>query len=106
VWETKMQCPIPLGAIAIRRDLGPEVARRVDAEIRASLRSAWERPEACADFVRRNAQEMSPAVVQSHIDLYVNDYSLEADTTAVERLVTLGEERGLYPPSTKPIFAV
>jgi 1,4-dihydroxy-6-naphthoate synthase len=106
VWERRMHAPIPLGAIAIRRDLGVEAAQRVDAEIRASLQSAWANPSACEDFVRRNAQEMSPAVVQSHIDLYVNAYSLEADKPAVERLVTLGEQRGLYAPSSLPIFAV
>ncbi|MDB4876545.1 MAG: 1,4-dihydroxy-6-naphtoate synthase [Gemmatimonadetes bacterium] len=106
VWETRMQCPIPLGAIAIRRELGPDVARRVNAEIRESLLRSRARPEECADFVRRHAQEMAPDVIQSHIDLYVNDYSLDADVSAVERLVALGEQRGLYPSSTQPIFAV
>jgi 1,4-dihydroxy-6-naphthoate synthase len=101
-----MQCPIPLGAIAIKRELGPDVARRVDAEIRDSLRRSWAHPSECADFVRQNAQEMAPDVIQSHIDLYVNDYSLDADVNAVERLVELGERRGLYPASDLPIFAV
>ncbi len=49
---------------------------------------------------------MSPDVTQSHIDLYVNEYSIEADVTAVERLVALGEQRGLYPASERPIFAL
>jgi 1,4-dihydroxy-6-naphthoate synthase len=105
VWEERMRCPLPLGAIAIRRELGPEVAKRVDAEIRDSLRAAWVRPDQCADFVRQHAQEMSPAIIQQHIDLYVNDYSLDVDESAVERLVTLGEEYGLYPRSALPIFA-
>jgi len=48
---------------------------------------------------------MSPAVQQSHIDLYVNDYSMDADRRSIERLVELGEQRGLYPKSDKPIFA-
>ena len=106
VWEARMQCPIPLGAIAIKRELGLDVARRVDAEIRDSLRRSWAHPNECADFVRENAQEMAPDVIQSHIDLYVNDYSLDADVNAVERLVELGERRGLYPASDLPIFAV
>ena len=106
VWERHMHCPIPLGAIAIRRDLGPDVARDVNAAIRRSLEAAWADPSSCAEFVQANAQEMSPAVMQSHIDLYVNDYSLEADRGAIERLVTLGELRGLYPASSLPIFAL
>jgi 1,4-dihydroxy-6-naphthoate synthase len=101
-----MHCPIPLGAIAVRRDLGAEVARAIDEQIRASLRAAWANPSSCEDFVRRNAHEMSPEVVQRHIDLYVNDYSIEADRKSVETLVALGETRGLYPKSRLPIFAV
>jgi 1,4-dihydroxy-6-naphthoate synthase len=105
VWEQKIRGPLPLGAIAIRRDLGEETARRVDAEIYASLQAAWDDPGSCADFVRAHAQEMSLDVQQKHIDLYVNAYSLAADVNAVERLVSLGEQRGLYPVSSKPIFA-
>jgi 1,4-dihydroxy-6-naphthoate synthase len=105
VWEERMQSALPLGAIAIRRDLGADVAKAIDEEIRASLKRAWAHPDECADFVRRNAQEMAPQVVQSHIDLYVNDYSLNADVAAVERLVALGEKRGLYTGSAKGIFA-
>jgi 1,4-dihydroxy-6-naphthoate synthase len=105
VWEAQVRGPLPLGAIAIRRNLGPDVARRVDDEIRASLRQAWARPQDCAAFVRRHAQEMSPEVTQKHIDLYVNDYTLDLDPAAVERLVALGEKGGLYPPSTQPLFA-
>ena len=105
VWEERMRGPLPLGAIAIRRELGPEVARRLDGEIRDSLRRARARPEECADFVRRHAQEMSPEVTRRHIDLYVNDYTLDLDQPAVERLVALGEKAGLHPPSERPIFA-
>lgn len=105
VWEREMHCPIPLGAIAVKRSLGPDVARTIDDEIRASLRSAWADPTSCAEFVRVNAQEMSPAVMQSHIDLYVNDYSITADRHSIERLVSLGEARGLFPPSALPMFA-
>jgi 1,4-dihydroxy-6-naphthoate synthase len=105
VWERKMQCPLPLGALAIRRALGPEVARRVDDEIRDSLRKAWANPVECAEFVRRHAQEMSPPVVQQHIDLYVNHYTLDLDTVAVERLLDLGQRSGMYGELNKAIFA-
>lgn len=105
VWEQRMQGPLPLGAIAIRRTLGADTARAIDEEIRASLRQAWANPDGCAAFVRAHAQEMAPPVIQQHIDLYVNDYSLNLDDTAVERLVALGEKAGGYTASTAPIFA-
>jgi len=105
VWEERIRGPLPLGALAIRRELGPDIARRIDTEIRESLRRAWAQPEECADFVQRHAQEMSPDVTQRHIDLYVNDYTLDLDEAAVERLVEMGEKAGLYPSSGQPLFA-
>lgn len=105
VWEERMHCPLPLGALAIRRELGSDSAQRIDSEIRDSLCRARARPDECADFVQRHAQEMSPDVIRRHIDLYVNDYTLDLDEAAVERLVALGETCGLYPPSVRPLFA-
>lgn len=105
VWDERMRCPLPLGAVAIRRDLGPDEARRIDEEIRLSVRDAWARPGECAEFVQRHAQDMSPDVVRRHIDLYVNGYTLDLDEGAVERLVALGESCGLYQSSAEPIFA-
>jgi 1,4-dihydroxy-6-naphthoate synthase len=105
VWASHMQGPLPLGAIAIRRDVGPDTARRIDEEIRGSLRHAWTNPDSCSDFVRRHAQELAPDVIAQHIELYVNDYTMGLDVRAVERLVTLGEANGLYPSSDKPLFA-
>jgi len=101
VWEDRMQCPLPLGAIAIRRQLGPDTARRVDEEIRASLRAAWDAPAAVAGFVRAHAQEMAPGVIDRHIALYVNDYTLDLDVAAVERLLALTDADG----SDAPLFA-
>jgi 1,4-dihydroxy-6-naphthoate synthase len=105
IWEERMHVPIPLGAIAMRRDLGEETARRVDAEIRASVAHALAHPEDSADFVRRHAQEMEPQVMRSHIDLYVNDYTLDLDEEAVRALLEFGEQRGFFPHSERPIFA-
>jgi len=105
LWEQHMGCPVPLGAIAIRRELGPEVARRVDEAIRASVSHALAYPSHSAAFVREHAQEMATDVQRRHIALYVNEYTLDLDEVAVTRLLAFGQEQGLYPPSSKNIFA-
>ena len=38
---------------------------------------AWANPDASRDFVLANAQEMEPDVVQQHIGLYVNEFTLD-----------------------------
>ena len=83
VWERRMRAPLPLGAVAIRRALGADTARRVDAEIRASVEHAMAHPDASAPFVREHAQEMAPEVIRKHIDIYVNAYTIALDERAI-----------------------
>ncbi len=89
-WEEETGAPIPLGGIVARRSLGEERIRAVETAIRRSVERALERPEASAAYVRAHAREMDPQVMRRHIDLYVNDFSLdlgEAGGRAVEELL-------------------
>src|SRR5207249_1408362 len=74
-WEGETGHPIPLGGIAVRRDVGPVTTRDVDSAIVDSLRHARSRPEDVWPTVRRHAQEMDDGVMRRHIDLYVNRHS-------------------------------
>jgi len=102
-WEEKMKCPLPLAAIAIRRDLLAQ-AKEFDASLRASVDYAFAHPEASRDYVKQHAQEMDPTVAQRHIDLYVNAYTQALDESAVERFFAIAEEQGLCKPSSELIF--
>ncbi len=74
-WESDTGLPIPLGAIVARRSA---VAVDAAAEwIRASVRAAWADPAASRDYVLAHAQEMESDVVDRHIALYVNPYTLD-----------------------------
>jgi len=106
LWEEGMGCPVPLGAIAIRRELGEETARKVDEEIRSSVRYARKHADAGRDaYVSAHAQEMDPDVIARHIDLYVNDYTVDADEQAVDQLLEFGHGCGLYGASRRQVFA-
>lgn len=94
VWESRMRCPIPLAAIAIRRDLIPGWAGVMDAALRESVQYAFAHPDASRDYVARHAQEMDPDVARRHIQLYVNDYTLALDEEAVRRLLAFALEHG------------
>jgi len=105
LWERRFGLPLPLGAIAIRRDLGAETARRVDARIRLSVERALADPEASRAFVRQHARELASDVIRRHIELYVNDYTLALDERPVRALLDFGVSEGFFPPGSGPIFA-
>lgn len=79
-WEERTGHPIPLGAVALRRSLEARDAAlpgQVEAMIRASLLWSRAHPQAAIELCRRHAQSMDDAVLRSHIDLYVNEFSLD-----------------------------
>jgi 1,4-dihydroxy-6-naphthoate synthase len=107
-WENKTGRPIPLGGIAIRRDLGSEVARMVDQAIYSSLVMARANPADAMKYVLGHAQEMDTMVVQQHIDLYVNSFTFNIGSEGEEAVGTLfarAEEAGLLPGSPLPLMA-
>ena len=92
LWEERMRCPLPLAAIAIRRDLVPSCASELDRSLRSSVEHAFTHADASRDYVASLAQEMDPAVIAQHIGLYVNDYTLALDEAAVQKLLDWARE--------------
>ncbi len=91
-WEKKTEAPIPLGGIVVRRNLGEDVARKVDKLIQQSVEFAWNNPEKSSAFIKEHAQETEESVIKSHIGLYVNDFSAhmgDKGKAAIERLQPL-----------------
>ncbi|MEU3614183.1 MULTISPECIES: 1,4-dihydroxy-6-naphthoate synthase [unclassified Streptomyces] len=100
-WESTTGLPIPLGAIIAKRSLGTESLTRLADSIRASVRAAWDDPEASRPYVMAHAQEMDPAVADQHIGLYVNEFTAdlgEDGYAAVRGLLTRAAAEGLLPP--------
>ena len=75
-WEKRMQLPLPLGSIVVARSLGKEVAQDFEQLLRRSIEHAFENPEASRDFIKAHAQELDDSVIDSHISLFVNNFSL------------------------------
>jgi 5,8-dihydroxy-2-naphthoate synthase len=107
-WERETAQAIPLGGIAMRRDLGPELIQRTQRALAASVDYARAHPDEVWPTVRRHAQEMEDDVMQQHIDLYVNeftrDYGAEGQA-AIQYLLQTAERLGVVPTSHRPIFA-
>jgi len=89
-WEQETRLPVPLAGICARSDLDEALRDEVERAIRASVQYAFDHPDASRDYVRAHAQEMSDAVCDQHIALYVNAHSLDIGDdglAAITRLV-------------------
>ncbi len=77
LWQERFKSPLPLGAIVMRRSLA-EYASLINKLITESLEYARRNPADIMSFVKKYSDEMDENVMKSHIDLYVNSYSLDA----------------------------
>jgi len=106
-WEETTGHPIPLGGILARRSLGEDLINRIDASLKASVEFAYANPDEVKPYIRDHAQEMDEAVMQQHIDLYVNEYSVnygEEGVAAITDLLGRAEAEKIVPSSDFPLF--
>ena len=76
-WEKRMELPLPLGGIAINQSVKRSVALKVNELIRQSVEFALKNYPQVPDYVKQHSQELSEDVMRRHIDLYVNNYTLD-----------------------------
>lgn len=74
-WEGDCGLPLPLGLIAVRRDIPADIAVRLERAIRLSLARARQNPAPALDFCRLHAQELDDEVMRAHIDTFVTRFS-------------------------------
>ncbi len=106
-WEAQTGMPIPLGGIVLRRDLPEALQAKLNRVMRRSVEWALAHPEQTMPFVRAHARAMDPAVMQSHIALYVNDFTRELGPrgrAAVQCLFEKAWALGVVPPFEGPLF--
>lgn len=74
-WERQTALPLPLGGIVIRAEL-EQYREQISRILRRSIEYAFEHPMASRDYVKQHAQELEDDVIDKHIALFVNDFSL------------------------------
>ena len=106
-WETQTGSPIPLGGIVMKRSHDTALQQRIDRLIRQSVEYAFSHYPLITDYVKQHSQEMSEAVMRQHIDLYVNDYSIDLGTAgkaAVQQFLDIYTTINKTSRSAKPVF--
>jgi len=106
-WEKETGAPLPLGAIAVRRTLPEKTKMQLNSGLRESVKYAMQNPRETNDFVALHAQAMDLEVCRKHIELYVNDFSIELGDVG-EKAVEIFFEKGIaanfFSNIKKPIF--
>ena len=89
VWEAATGAPLPLGGILGRLNLGTALLQRIQGVIHDSVEYGLAHREETLPTMRRYAQEFSDDVLMSHVDLYVNDWTIDLGSQGAESLQML-----------------
>ncbi len=109
-WKTQTKLPIPLGGIVANKSIDKSTIKKIDALIKQSVQYALKNDyEQLSDYVKQHAQEMSEQVMRKHIDLYVNNFSVDLGNdgkNAVSKLIDV--YKNLHPgtSSIKPDYFI
>jgi len=107
-WEQLTASPVPLGGIAAHSRLGNDTIAKVNRSIRRSVEYANFNRGVLNEFIRCNAREMDDAVMQQHINLYVNEFSVSLGSKgkqAINQMFELAVSKGIIPQMPDQIFA-
>ncbi|MGH7411924.1 MAG: MqnA/MqnD/SBP family protein [Candidatus Methylomirabilis sp.] len=106
-WQEKTGLPLPLGANAIRRDLGGPLCLEISRLLRASIEYGLSHREEALQYAMQFGRGMEAALADRFVGMYVNN-----DTRAwnpesqqgLERLLDLAWEQRLIPKRVRPEF--
>src|ERR1022692_3657255 len=99
-WQQTEKLPLPLGAVAIRRDLTPDLEYEMQKLIRRSVQYAMEHREEALSYALQFGRDLDHPLADKFVGMYVNEFTIdmgERGREGVRRMLQLGHERGLIP---------
>lgn len=108
-WESETGAPLPLGGIMARKNLGEERLRQIQSAVRESVLYGLANRAEAAESMRKYAQEFNDEVLYSHVDLYVNDFTVELGSAGAAAIAALHEKAvtaNLLPESASQLAIV
>jgi 1,4-dihydroxy-6-naphthoate synthase len=99
-FKQKYGLPLPLGANALRRDLGPAVQAECCRLMRESIQYALDHSEEALNYAMQFARDLETPTAEQFVGMYVNHHTLDAGDViprAAQKLLDLGFEAGLIP---------
>jgi len=99
-WYEETGLPLPLGANAIRRDLGREVMEEVTVYLKQSIQYGLDHRDDALAYAMKYGRDLDTAKTDKFVGMYVNDWTLdfgEVGRKAVAELMKRGFEAGIIP---------
>ena len=106
-WYDQTGLPLPLGANAIRKDLGPEVMADVTRLLRASIQYGLDHRQEALDYALGFGRGLQRSDADRFVGMYVNDWTLDfgpRGREAVAELLARGHACGVIPKLVTPEF--
>lgn len=100
-WQRSTGLPVPLGGIAVSRSIENDIRQKINRILKRSIEFALKNPDKSAEYVCENAQEMDTEIQRKHIDLFVNEYTLDIGDIGQKAVETLYKTASRLRPDIK-----
>jgi len=107
LWYADTGLPLPLGIIAAHKRIDKKDQLKINDHIHRSIQLAFQNENPINDYIRSHAQSLSDKVIHQHIELYVNEFSLDlgpVGKSAIRFLLSRGAQQGLFKLPSHSIF--
>jgi 1,4-dihydroxy-6-naphthoate synthase len=106
-WKDRTGLPLPLGANALRKNLGPETIREVQRLLKASIEYGLAHREEALRYALRYGRDLNDQQADQFVGMYVNDWTLDfgpRGRQAVSLFLEEGYKAGVLPELVDPEF--
>lgn len=95
LWESRYKLPIPLGCILINKNI-VNIASNFCNLIRDSIKFSSENYSIIYPFIKKYAQELNDETIKKHIELFVNDFSLDVGMYIEDLAKFIGVDKSIF----------
>jgi 1,4-dihydroxy-6-naphthoate synthase len=106
-WKDRTGLPLPLGANAVRKNLGTETIREVQRLLKASIEYGLSHREKALEYALQYGRDLNDRQADKFVGMYVNDWTLDfgpRGRQAVTEFLAQGHAAGILPELVVPEF--
>lgn len=108
-WQNKTNMMIPLGGIIVKRTIDQKTKQEIDSIIKNSIEFAYKNWNSVYPFIKKYAQNLNDEVIKKHINLYVNQHTVDLGIKgkkSIQFLLNEVEKQKLCEKIEEPVFVI